>query len=296
MSATSSEIAYVGGRILPAAEAMVPLWDRGFLFAEAAYEAYLGRGRKVFAFAEHQERLLRTIEGILIPDAESAVAEVARAAELLMAAFGNGTFLLYVQVTGGVAPRNHVLPKDPAPAVYATLRPFDLGAIDRDQARGLKVLTKPDLRWRKATYKTTQLLPNVMAKKAARTASADEILFVGDDGVFLEGGSTNLFWTEKGEYLTAPLDRNLLPGITRRIAFERTGEPVREATADLARILKADEVFLTGTTREATAVVEIDGRKIGSGLPGPRTRDLGRKLRRIFDEECPVVRAEGSGA
>jgi D-alanine transaminase len=287
MTPTPTELAYVDGRVLPASEAKVPLWDRGFLFAESAYEVCLGRGGRIFGFAEHQERLLRTIEGILLPGAAQAVAEVERASRALIAAFGSGTFMIYAQVTGGVAPRNHVLPVDPAPAVYATIRGFDLAAVDRDQARGLKVLTQPDLRWRRATYKTTQLLPNVMAKKAARAAGADEILFVGDDGVVLEGGSTNFFWVEGDEYLTTPLDRNLLPGVTRRTAIERTGVRVRETEADLARILRSAEAFVSGTTREATAVVEIDGRRIGDGRPGPRTRELARKLRALFDVECP---------
>lgn len=287
-SASSTEWAYVAGRVLPAAEATVPLWDRGFLFAEAAYEAYVGRGGKIFAFAEHQERLRRTLDGIRIPDAEAAVAEVARAADALVARHGRGMFLLYVQVTGGVAPRNHVLPKDPPPAVYATIRPFDRAAIERDQERGVRVITRPDVRWRFATYKTTQLLPNVLAKKDARDAGADEIFFVDADGCVEEGGSTNLLWVERGALFTPPLARNLLPGVTRRLILERCGVSVAEAEPRLPRLLAADEVLLAGTTREATGVVAIDGRPIADGRPGPTTRALAARLKAAFDAACPA--------
>lgn len=290
MNAPTNQIewAYVGGRVLPAAEAVVPLWDRGFLFAESAYEVSLGRGGRIFAHAEHQDRLRRTLEGIMIPQADRAVAEVEAAARALIERHGRGAFMLYVQVTGGVAPRNHVLPQDPPPAVYATIRPFDLGAVDRDQARGVRVLTRADLRWRRATYKTTQLLPNVMAKKDARAQGLDEVFFLGDDGCVLEGGSTNVLWVEKGEFHTAPLTRNLLPGVTRLLVQGRCGVALRETEAALARVRAADEVLLTGTTREATAVVAIDGVAVGDGRPGPATRELARRLRACFEAECPA--------
>jgi D-alanine transaminase len=287
-SSPAVETAYVAGQVLPAAEAKVPLWDRGFMFAEAAYEAYVGRGGRIFAFAEHQERLRRTLEGIRIPEADRALAEVARAAEALVERHGRGMFLLYVQVTGGVAPRNHVLPKDPSPAVYAVIRAFERATIERDQERGVRVLTRPDVRWRFATYKTTQLLPNVIAKKDAREAGADEILFVDRDGCVEEGGSTNFLWVEQGRLFTTPLSRNLLPGVTRRLIFERCDLRVEEAEPALERVLRADEVMLAGTTREATGVIEIDGRRIGDGRPGLATRTLAAKLKALFDAECPA--------
>jgi D-alanine transaminase len=288
-NASKDELAYVGGAVVPASLAKVPIWDRGFLFAEAAYEAYIGRGGRVFGYAEHQDRLRRTLEGIRIPEVDAAMREVDSARDALLSAFGRGTFLLYVQVTGGVAPRLHVLPKDPPPAVYAILRPFDLASLERDQTRGLRATTCEDLRWRRATFKTTQLLPNILGKKSARDRGADEVLFLdAKDGAVLEGGATNVFWIEKGVAYTPPLSRNLLPGVTRRVVRERCGVTFEEAEAPLPRLMEAEEVFVAGTTREATAVVEIDGVKIGAGVPGPFVRDLARRIRAAFDKECPA--------
>ncbi|HYC77934.1 MAG TPA: aminotransferase class IV [Planctomycetota bacterium] len=282
------ELAYVRGRVLPAAEAVVPFHDRGFFFAEAAYEAYVGRGGRIFAFDAHQARLRRTLEGIRIPEVDRAVAEVGDAVQALLERFGRGAFLLYVQVTGGVAPRRHVLAVDPPPAVYAFIRAHDLDALEREQARGLKVLSRPDVRWKFATYKTTQLLPNVLAKKAARDAGCDEILFVAEDGAVLEGGSTNVFWVEKGRVFTPPLDRNLLPGVTRRTLLERGGLETTAAAAPLSRVRAADEIFLTGTSLDAASVTHVDGAPVGDGRPGPTARRAARILRDLFDAECPA--------
>ncbi len=257
------------------------------MFAEAAYEAYVGRSGVVFAWDEHQERLRRTLHGIQIPFAEEALAEVTKARDALVRAFGGSSFLLYVQVTGGVAPRLHVLKADPHPAVYATIRPWDRGQLAADQARGLFVITQPDHRWKFATYKTTQLLPNVLAKKAGRLVNADEIVFVSERGTVLEGGATNLFWVERGRLFTAPKSANILPGISRLALNSFLGMPFEEVEAPLSRVTKADEVFLTGTTREVTGVVKVDDAVIGDGRPGKLTRDLSVRFTAAFDRVCP---------
>jgi D-alanine transaminase len=287
-SKTATELAWIEGEIGPARDAKVPLWDRGFLFAEAAYEVCVGRGGRVFAWDEHRRRLERTLLGIEIPEVPATLARADQACRELVSAFGKGTFLLYLQVTGGVAPRLHVLPRDPTPAVYGTIRPHDRSNLAREQERGLVAIVRPDLRWQRATWKTTQLLPNVLVKKQSRAEKADDVVFVAGDGIVLEGAATNVFWVAGGRVRTAPLARNILPGISRELLRSRLDVPVDEVEADLATVKRADEVFMTGTTRDVTAVVKLDGATIADGKPGPITRDLGRKYAELFDRECPA--------
>jgi D-alanine transaminase len=284
---TSTDLAWIEGEIVGAREARIPLWDRGFLFAEAAYEVCIGRGGRIFAWEEHRRRLDRTLEGIAIPEVAATLGRVDQACRELVEAFGAGTFLLYIHVSGGVAPRLHVLPKDPTPAVYAAIRPHDRSNLAREQERGLTAITRPDLRWARATWKTTQLLPNVLAKKDSRAEKADDVIFVDRDGVVLEGAATNVFWVDSGRIRTCPLSRNILPGITRELLPARLGVAVEDVAADLATVQRASEVFMTGTTRDVTAVVRIDGQAIGDGRPGPVARDLGRRFAELFDHDCP---------
>ncbi len=287
MTAAVTEWAWVEGRVVPSAEARIPLWDRGFFFAEAAYEAYVGRGGHIFAFEPHQSRLTRTLEGIRLPEVSATMRLVAEACTALVRTFGDGTFLLYVQVTGGIAPRNHVLREDPRPAVYATIRPWDRSLLFRDQESGISVATFQDIRWPKATWKTTQLLGNVLGKKHARDVGADEVMFLDTDGNVLEGGATNVFIVEKGRLVTASTQANILPGISRLGVRTFLGQEVFEETIPLLRFLAADEAFVSGTTREVTAIVKVDGLALGDGRPGPITRRLSKAFTAVFDRDCP---------
>lgn len=287
MTDAVTEWAWVEGKVVPSADARIPLWDRGFFFAEAAYEAYVGRGGRIFAFNEHQERLKRTLEGIRLPEVNSTMSIVADACSDLVRTFGNGTFLLYVQVTGGIAPRNHVLKEDPRPAVYATIRPWDRSALFRDQETGISVATFQDIRWPKATWKTTQLLGNVLGKKHARDVGADEVMFLDADGNVLEGGATNVFMVEKGRLVTASTQANILPGVSRLGVRTFLGQDVAEERIPLARFLAADEAFVSGTTREVTAIVKVDGQPFRGGRPGPVTRRLSQAFTAVFDRDCP---------
>lgn len=267
-------MAWVEGRIAPASEARVPLDDRGFYFGEAVYEVFLAIGGRVFAHDEHLARLLRSARGIGL-DPERFLPRVHAAIEDLGAAAGRADALVYLQVTGGAGPRDH-LPPAPGhlPGVYATIRPFDLGALRRLQERGLTAILHPDNRWPHATWKTTQLLGSVLAKRAARERGADEVLFFDRDGYLLEGGSTNVFVVRDGRVLTPPLTRNILPGITRQLLLERRPELVLESDVRIADLSAAEEIFIASTTRPVVAVTSIDGRPVGDGRPGRVTREL----------------------
>ena len=283
-SSSFSPLAWVDGRCVPIEEARVPLEDRGFLFGEAVYEAMLTRGGRAFALEPHLLRLERSAEGAAIDPARFRDRVRAAVDALLAARPGDG--LLYLQVTGGAGPRDH-LPPDPGhePGVYATLRPYDRAAFLATQARGIRIATAEDPRWGHATWKTTQLLGNVLAKRDAADAGAGEVVFIDAEGHLLEGASTNLFVVSGGVAITPPLHRNILAGITRSLLLEHCADRAREADLDRRFLDEADEVFIASTTRPVLGVVEVDGRAVGDGGPGPVTRQLGERFQALMDAD-----------
>lgn len=261
----------------------MPLEDRGVLFGEAAYEAVLTRSGRAFALEPHLSRLDRSAEGVgIAPD--DFRDQVRQAAKDLLGAAGEGNGLLYLHVTGGAAPREHLPATPPTPTVYATLRPFDLAGLLATQETGLDIATCRDDRWHQAHWKTTQLLPNILAKRGAASIGAQEAIFVDQD-VLLEGGSSNVWIVTGGVAITPPLARNILPGITRALLLEHAADRTREADIPTRMLAVADEVFVTSTTRPVVGAVSVDGRPIGDGRPGPVTRALAARLRELMDAD-----------
>jgi D-alanine transaminase len=273
-SGTEPSWAVVDGTLVPLEEARLPLGDRGFFFAESVYEVALGGRGALFAWDRHRTRLVRSLRGIGL-DTGPALAGVERALQLLQPRMGQRPMLLYVQVTGGSGPRDH-LPPAPglAPRVYATLRPFPTAALVEARGQGIRAITVADNRWPLATFKTTQLLGSVLAKRAARAAGADDALFVDASGHLLEATSANLFVVREGRALTPHTGRNLLPGVTRAILLERARDLIAEADLRERDLRDAQEVFMASTTRPVVGVTRIDGRPVADGQPGPLTREL----------------------
>jgi D-alanine transaminase len=189
--------------------------------------------------------------------------------------------VVYLQVTRGPGPRNHVFPKDPKPTVFFYVRAIPpLPAID--EARAYTLLSVPDERWSRCWIKSISLLANALARNAAERAGADEAVFV-DQGLVREGSSTNLFAVIGGRLVTHPLTTRILPGVTRdlllRIARE-AGVPVVEREMSLEEAQHADEVFLSSSIREVMWVGRWDGLQIGEGACGPVTRRLHQEYRK----------------
>ena len=271
-----SEHVYLNGEWRAPEEALVNVGDRGFLFADAIYEASPAyRGRFLWLEA-HMARLARGLAALQIEaDTNSIEAlhhEILRRNALLEA----DRAMVYVQVTRGAAPRAHAFPKEPVPpTVYLFAR--QLAPVDhvRWQA-GYSAITHIDRRWAGADLKTTMLLPNVLAQQAAVEAGADEVILL-KDGIAIEGGHANLFLIRGGVLCTAPLDHRVLPGITRSIVIDLAGElglPVREEDSSEALLKDADEVFLCGTTTEIRPIVRIDDSAVADGRVGPITTRL----------------------
>jgi D-alanine transaminase len=185
--------------------------------------------------------------------------------------------LVYIQITRGVAPRHHEFPEQrPEPTVVMTVK-----QLQRPDARlhetGVKVITTPDLRWKRCDIKSIALLPNILAKQEAHEAEAYEALLVDESGNVTEGSSTSAFRVTGGSVYTSPAGHHILPSITRAVLIDiihQLAVAVHETSSSVDDYLTADEVFLAGTTTEAMPVVRVDDTPIGDGVPGPITRRI----------------------
>lgn len=272
-----SRIAYVDGQYLPHSAAQVPIEDRGYQFADGVYEVCAVFNARVLDEDPHLDRLERSLNEIRIPAPMSRRALSLAMAELVRRnRVRNG--MLYLQVTRGVARRDHPFPRVVRPMVVMTAKSMDFSQVIARSATGVKVVTQPDLRWARCDVKTIALLPNVLAKQAARDAGAYEAWLVDGEGHVTEGSSTNAWIvTRDGVLVTRALANDILPGVTRQglmaLARERQIR-VEERSFSVAEAQAATEAFLTSTTAFAMPVVAIDDKRIGDGTPGPVTRKL----------------------
>jgi len=268
---------YLNGQFLPAEQARISVLDRGFIFGDGVYEVWRVVDGKLFEHARHDRRLRRGLKAIEIsvPDREvdglSAVAErLLRENDL---ARGEGTF--YLEISRGAAPRTHAYPPAGTKAtVFAMVSRFDVPHALREA--GANAITEPDVRWLRCDVKTIQLLPNVMAKQKAQVAGALEAIFVRD-GIVTEGTHTSVLGVKNGELRTHPLGPLILPSITRELVIEiarEQGVKVREEPFTEKELFALDELFVSGTTTDVTPIVEVNGRKIGGGKPGPISKAL----------------------
>ncbi|MDH7568555.1 MAG: D-amino acid aminotransferase [Armatimonadota bacterium] len=269
------EIACLNGRFMPVCDAAVPVDDRGFLFGDSVYEVVRTYEGRIWALDRHLARLSRSLRAIYIENVDLAALRT----NLLEAHRRSGipNALIYVQVTRGVAPRSHVPEQTLEPTVLITVRPFHAPAPSFSAERGVRAILLPELRWARRDIKSTNLLPNILAKREARARGAFEAIFVTHEGAITEGSSSNVFVVRGGVMRTPPNGPDLLPGITRDLALElarREGIPAEESPLTRDELLAGDEVFLTGTGSEIAGVIAVDDQAIGGGEVGPITRRL----------------------
>lgn len=285
-----SRIAYVNGLYVPHAEAVVHVEDRGYQFADGVYEVCEVRGGHMVDERRHMARLVRSLNEIRIrqPMPLAALGVVLRET-VRRNRVRNG--FVYLQVTRGVARRDHYFP-DPEtpPSIVVTARAADPAKGEAVAAQGIAIITVPDNRWERVDIKTVGLLPNVLAKEAARQAGAREAWFVDRDGNVTEGGSTNAWIvTGDGKLVTRPAESGILRGITRTVMMEVAEKlqlRVEERAFTVKEALGAREAFVTSATNFATPVVRIDGQAIGEGKPGP----VARALRENFHKVAEIAR------
>jgi D-alanine transaminase len=277
-SAPVGRIAYVNGRYVPHAQAGVHIEDRGLQFADAIYEVVGMVGGHFLDEEEHLDRLERSVReiGMRMPMGRGALKlltrEMARRNKVR-----DG--LIYFQVTRGAVRRDHAVPTEPPrPSLIVTARSLDPRAIEERREKGVRAITRPDERWGRCDVKSTALLPNILAKTAARNAGAFEAWLVDRDGFITEGSSTSAWIvTKEGRVITRDLSNSILPGVTRRVILKASAEaqvPVEERKFTRDEALAAKEAFITAATIGATGVVALDGQKIGDGTPGPLTRRI----------------------
>lgn len=275
-----SPLAYVNGELVPLDRAVVSVEDRGFLFADGIYEVIRVYGGRPFRLEDHLRRLEASARAIELPLPVPAE-EIGRLARELLARNGHAEATIYIQVTRGPAPRNHLFPEHPRPTLVIWSREYR-GPAPEMLERGVAAVTVPDTRWAYCAVKTVGLLPNVLARQHAHRQGAYEAIFVRG-GVVTEATASNVFAVRDGVVRTFPVD-NILPGVTRTVVLEllgRLGVPVREEGVTLEELRAADEVFLTGTTTEVCGVTRLDGRPVGDGRVGPVTRRLQEEFRRL---------------
>ncbi len=263
-----AEYVYLNGSYVSYEQAVVPVEDRGFQFADGIYEVIQVVEGRPFALDPHLDRLEEGAEIMRIPLPLSRE-EFHQVARRLIADNEVKNGIVYIQLTRGAAKRLHAFPEQCEPTLVMLSR-NTAPASSEKREKGLQVITAPDNRWGLCYVKTVGLVPNIMAKQKAMEAGADEAVFVRD-GLVTEGSSSNLFAVKNGEVFTHPL-ANILPGITRAIVIDlcrQAGLTVWEKAFSLDRLREADEAFLTGTQMTMMPVVSVDGVKVGTGGPGP---------------------------
>jgi D-alanine transaminase len=262
-------LAYLNGEYLPRRQACLPVTDRGLLFGDSVYEVVPAYGAIPFRVPHHLRRLDRSLAAIGMQN-PLGHAQWREVFERLASQLPGQDQSIYLQVTRGAYPvRNHVIPDRVVPNVLAFTSPNP--ARDHEKARrGIKVITLDDIRWHRCDIKATTLLANVLARAQASAEGADEAILIRD-GTAMEGTASNLFIVSNGLVITPPDSAELLPGITRDLVLElarESGVPHAQAEIGVAELEAADEIWLTSSTREIAAVVELNGRAVGTGAPG----------------------------
>jgi len=268
--------AYVNGRYVPHAKAAVHIEDRGYQFADGVYEVVPVHKGILVDEELHLDRLERSLRELRIamPASRQALKLIS---EQVMRRNGLTNGFLYMQVTRGVAPRDHKFPAAAQPALVMTVRQMKPTPKEKLE-KGIAVITVPDIRWKRRDIKSVSLLPNCMAKQQAAEAGAVEAWMVDDDGTVTEGTSTNAWIvTKDNKLVTRAATHDILNGITRvalldRIAAE--GVEFEERPFTVEEAMEAREAFITSSTNYVMPVTSIDGKPVGNGHPGITTMKL----------------------
>ncbi len=260
---------FLNGKFLPESQAHVSVLDRGFIFGDGIYEVIPVYGGKLFRFTEHLSRLQNSLDAIRITNPLSS-AEWEKMLTELIHLNNDGDQSLYLQITRGSAKRDHAIPENPTPTVFAMcneLKPLAAEII----SEGVAAITIDDIRWSRCHIKATSLLPNILLRQEALDQGAAEAILIRD-GQATEGAASNLFAVIDGIITTPPKGPMLLPGITRDLVLElakNNGLSCQEKTISLAELQQADEIWLTSSTKEILSVTQLDGQPIKNGKPGP---------------------------
>lgn len=283
----------VDGRaeMLPLNEARIPVLDRGFIFGDGVYEVVPVYEGVPFRLAQHLARLARSLAAVGIPNPYDTDGWKNRIADLV-SRHSEPSQIVYMQVTRGVAKRGHAFPKEVRPTVFMMSNPLVLPTA-KAREEGVEVVTAVDNRWLRCDIKSVSLLGNVlMAERAAEAGVAETVMF--RDGYLTEGSSSNVWVVKNGALLAPPRDERILEGIRYGLIAELAathGVPFEVRRIAEAEVRAADELLLSSATKEVLPVVRIDGRPVGSGVPGP----IGRQLYAWYQEAKADSRRAAQG-
>ncbi len=281
---STRDIVFLNGEFLPAAEAKVSVLDRGFLFGDGVYEVIPVYGGRPFRLEAHLLRLDQSLTEIRLANPlthrrwEDVLTD-------LITRNGAGDQSLYLQVTRGVAAREHAFPLHALPTVFAMSQP--LLPPEPSAQTGVKAITVEDIRWAHCHVKAITLLPNVLLHQQALDSGAAEAILVRE-GEITEGAASNVFMVTRGHVVTPPKSHLLLPGITRDVVVElctEAGIPCSESKITVDALRRADEVWLTSSNKDVVPVTHVDGLPVGNGRPGPlwaQVSDLYRAYKDAF--------------
>src|SRR5436190_1856875 len=284
-----SRIAYVNGRYVAHRTASVHVEDRGYQFADGVYEVCEVRGGRLVDERRHMDRLERSLKELRIamPMPRNALSIVFRET-VSRNRVRDG--ILYLQITRGVARRDHAFPPPgTAPSIVVTAKSHDLDRLEEGAGDGIAVISVPENRWPRVDIKSVSLLPNVLAKQAAREQGAKEAWFVDAGGKVTEGSSSNAWIvTRDGAVVTRPADFGILRGITRTVVLDVIAEhglKLEERSFTMEEAYAAREAFVTSATQFVMPVVRIDGRPVGNGAPGL----VASALRRDYHDHAEIA-------
>ncbi len=285
-----SRIAYVNGRYVPHQDAAVHIEDRGYQFADGVYEVVAVADSRLVDAGPHLDRLDRSLRELSMKSPMSRAALMVVIREMVRRnKVRNG--IVYMQVSRGVAPRDHAFPPDHVkPALVMTAKSVPPAKVAAGVGQGVRVVTTADIRWQRCDIKTVALLPNCLAKQEAKTAEAFEAWQVDGEGFVTEGSSTNAWIVDAdGNLVTRHLGEDILPGITRKTIIDlanRKDIAIHERPFTVAEAQEAKEAFITSATSFVTPVIQIDDRTVGNGHPGSVASELRALYRQYIDEEC----------
>ena len=261
-------LSYLNGEYLPLNEARVSVMDRGFIFGDGIYEVIPVYNGRPFRLDQHLERLDHSLAAIRLAN-PLPVTEWHHIIGEVVARNGGGDQSVYVQVTRGVAPRDHAFPQPTVPTVFVTSSP--LKKPTADMLAGISAITLDDIRWQYCHIKAITLLANVLLRQQAIDAGCTEAILVKNDSV-TEGAASNVFVVIENCLVTPPKGPRLLPGITRDVILElaeSNGIDCVQRTIFEDELRHAAEIWLTSSTREILPVISLDGQAVGTGKPGP---------------------------
>jgi len=260
---------YLNGRFMPLEEAAIPVLDRGFIFGDGVYEVIPVYSRRPFRLAEHLRRLQHSLDAISLKNPHTD-AEWSALIETLIGHNDGEDQYLYLHITRGVAKRDHAFPKVVVPTVFMMSSPLPPPAPEL-KASGVSAITVIDNRWLRCDIKSISLLPNVLLRQQAVEAGTTEAVLLRD-GFLTEGSASNIFAVRDGIVLAPPKNNLMLPGITYDLVLELAkadGIPTQVGPVPEAIVKRADELWLTSSTREVLPITVLDGHRVGNGQPGP---------------------------